>query len=97
MQNILSEKQKLLIDYLTVTGCEKAAVLLMVADLWEDEATEEMLAYCASNLNASRAQLLKVSSEISSKFKRQSVKSDLASLGVEKVKETAGKSKGCGF
>ena len=71
MQDILSEKQKLLIDYLTVAGCEKAAVLLMVVELWENEATEEMLAYCASNLNASQAQLLKASSEISSKFKRQ--------------------------
>lgn len=71
MPRVISENQALLTRYLTEVGCSKIAVLLMAVELQDEEATLEMLEFCASNPSATQAQLLKASSEISSKFKRQ--------------------------
>ena len=71
MQKVLTENQTMLTRYLAAVGCEDLAVIVMVLELQDEEATLEMLEFCASNPNATQAQLLKASSEISSKFKRQ--------------------------
>lgn len=73
MPRVISENQALLTRYLTEVGCSKIAVLLMAVELQDEEATLEMLEFCASNPNATQAQLLKASSEISSRIKRQRV------------------------
>lgn len=70
MPRVISENQALLTRYLTEVGCSKIAVLLMAVELQDEKATLEMLEFCASNPSATQAQLLKASSEISSKFKR---------------------------
>lgn len=71
MERVLTENQTMLTRYLAAVGCEDLAVVVMVLELQDEEATLEMLEFCASNPNATQAQLLKASSEISSKFKRQ--------------------------
>ena len=71
MERVLTENQTMLTRYLAAVGCEDLAVVVMVLELLDEEATLEMLEFCASNPNATQAQLLKASSEISSKFKRQ--------------------------
>ena len=70
MARVISENQSMLTRYLAAVGCTKLAVLTMVTELWDEDATLEMLEYCASNPNATQAQLLKASSEISSRRKR---------------------------
>ena len=70
MAGVLTENQVLLTGYLAAVGCEKIAVLLMVTELRGEEAVEEMLEFCASNPDATQQQLLKASSEISSRYKR---------------------------
>lgn len=69
MAKIMTENQSLLTKYLTAVGCTRLATLLMVTELWDEEATEEMLEYCASNPDADQAQLLKASSEIALKYR----------------------------
>lgn len=71
MPRVMSENQMLLLRYLVEVGVSKSNVFGILMDLWDEEATLEMLEFCASNPNATQAQLLKASSEISSKFKRQ--------------------------
>lgn len=71
MPRVLTENQMLLTEYLAAIGCEDLAVIVMVLELQDEEATLEMLEFCASNPNATQAQLLKASSEISSRIKRQ--------------------------
>ena len=71
MPRVMSENQMLLLRYLLEVGVSKSNAVGISIDLWEEEATLEMLAYCSENPNASQAQLLKASSEISSNFKRQ--------------------------
>lgn len=71
MPRVITENQAMLTRYLAAVGCEKLAVLVMATELQDEEATLEMLEFCASNPSATQAQLLKASSEISSKFKRQ--------------------------
>ena len=73
MPRVLTENQMLLTEYLAAIGCEDLAVIVMVLELQDEEATLEMLEFCASNPNATQAQLLKASSEISSRIKRQRV------------------------
>lgn len=71
MPRVLTENQMLLTEYLAAIGCEDLAVIVMVLELQDEEATLEMLEFCASNPNTTQAQLLKASSEISSRIKRQ--------------------------
>ena len=71
MQKVLTENQTMLTRYLAAVGCEDLAVIVMVLELQDEEATLEMLEFCASNPNATQAQLLNASSEISSRIKRQ--------------------------
>ena len=70
MARVISENQSLLTKYLAAVGCTKLAILVMATELWDEEATLEMLEYCASNPNATQKQLLEASSEIASKIKR---------------------------
>ncbi len=67
---ILTENQTLLAGYLKEIGCEKVAVLLMIVELWDARATIEMLEYCRDHPDARQTELLKTSSEISSKYPR---------------------------
>jgi len=69
MTSILTENQKLLTRYLAAVGCSKLAGLVIVTEVWEEEDTLEMLEFCARNPDASQAQLLSASSEISSRRK----------------------------
>ena len=71
MSNVLTENQRLLVRYLTAVGCEKIEVILMITELWDEDAVLEMLEFCKSNPNASRAQLLRASSEISSRYEQE--------------------------
>ena len=70
MEKVFTENRKLLTRYLGAVGCEKIAALLMVTELRGEEAVEEMLEFCASNPSATQQQLLKASSEISSRYRR---------------------------
>ena len=71
MSNVLTKNQRLLARYLTAVGCEKIAVILMITELWDEDAVLEMLEFCRNNPNASQAQLLKVSSVISSRYEQE--------------------------
>ncbi len=71
MSNVLTENQKLLARYLTAVDCEKIAVILMITELWDEDAVLEMLEFCRDNPNASQAQLLKASSAISSRYEQE--------------------------
>ena len=71
MAKVLTENQELLAGYLTAIGCDKGAVFKMVLDLWEEEAVIEMLEFCRDNHPASQAQLLEMSSKISSKYEAE--------------------------
>ena len=68
MAKILTENQRILTRYLAAVGCERVAVMLMITELWDKRATLEMLEFCSNNPDASQAQLLKMSSQISSKY-----------------------------
>ena len=71
MAKVLTKNQQLLTSYLAAVGCEKLAVLLMITELWSEEAVLEMLEFCASNPDATQEQLLKASSEISSRIQTE--------------------------
>lgn len=68
MGGVLSENQHMLAGYLTAVGCQVEAVLLMVAELWDEDATIEMLEFCADHPTASQAELLAASAKISAKY-----------------------------
>ncbi|MBQ9973912.1 MAG: hypothetical protein IJP02_03015 [Oscillospiraceae bacterium] len=68
MARVLSKNQSLLTRYLAAVGCETLAVMVMVTELWSEDAVLEMLEFCASNPDASQAQLLEASSKISSRI-----------------------------
>jgi hypothetical protein len=70
MAKVLTENQVLLTSYLAAVGCEKLAVIVMVTELWSEDAVLEMLEFCASNPDASQAQLLKASAEIAARIER---------------------------
>ena len=70
MERVLTENQTLLTRYLGAVGCELVAVMLMIVELWDERATIEMLEYCRDHPDARQAELLKASSEISSKYPR---------------------------
>jgi len=68
MSKVLTENQMLLTRYLRAVGCEKLAVIVMILELWDEDAVLEMLEFCKNNPDASQAQLLQASSEISSRI-----------------------------
>ena len=68
MEEVLTENQDLLAGYLAAVGCEDLAVILMITELWDEDAVLEMLEFCKNHPDASQAQLLKASSEISSRI-----------------------------
>ena len=70
MTGAMSENQRMLTRYLAAVGCTRLAVFIIVTELWDKDATLEMLEYCASNPNATQKQLLEASSEIAFKIKR---------------------------
>ena len=70
MAKVLTENQSLLTRCLAAVGCETVAVMLMVTELWDEDAVLEMLEFCASNPNATQEQLLKASAEIAAKISR---------------------------
>lgn len=68
MAKVLTENQSLLTRYLAAVGCKKLAVLIMITELWDEDAVLEMLEFCASNPNATQDQLLKASAGIAAKI-----------------------------
>ena len=68
MRRVTTENQGMLAGYLAAVGCQTEAVLLMVAELWDEKATIEMLEFCANHPNASQAELLEASAKISAKY-----------------------------
>ena len=71
MAKVLTENQELLAGYLTAIGCDKGAVFRIVFNVWEEEATLEMLEFCRKNHPADKAQLLEMSSKIFSRYKAE--------------------------
>lgn len=69
MEEVMTDNQRLLTRYLAAVGCEKGVVFSIVLELWDEDEVIEMLQYCKENPNASQTQLLRMSSEISSKHK----------------------------
>ena len=71
MEEILTKNQKLLTRYLAAVGCDTLAGLLIITELWDEDAVLEMLEFCKNHPDASQAQLLKASSKISSRIARK--------------------------
>ena len=69
MEEVLSKNQRLLMRYFGAVGCGQLESIVMMLELWDEEATLEMLEYCASHRGADQAQLMKASSEISCKYR----------------------------
>jgi hypothetical protein len=67
---VLTEDQQLLTDYLTASGMPLIERMLVVTELWEPEATQEMFQRIAETGERKPAQLSKIASEISHKYKR---------------------------
>ena len=68
MARVLTENQSGMIGYLTAVGCDKGTVFKILFNVWDEMATIEMLEFCRDNRNATPAELLKKSSEISLKY-----------------------------
>lgn len=67
---VLSPNQELLAKYLAVLGMPLIERLLTAIELWEEEATMEMLRYIAETGETDWKKLLKISAEISRKYDR---------------------------
>ena len=76
MARVLTENQSGMIGYLTAVGCDKGTVFKILFNVWDEMATIEMLEFCRDNQNASPAELLKKSSEISLKYPREEEEKD---------------------
>ena len=76
MPSIMTENQALLAEYLLIVGCGMAEAFKIISDLWEAKATLEMLQFCKENPNATPAELLKMSSEISLKYPTEAMDED---------------------
>ena len=83
MARIMTENQQLLTRYLAAVGCSKAQVLYMMAELWSEEETLEMLQFCKDNPEASPAQLLQACYTISAKYKREEPENEDEALNEE--------------
>ena len=70
MENVLTVNQRLLTRYLAAVGCKKSSTLKMIFELWDEEPVLEMFEFCRDHPNATENELLKASSEISSKYPR---------------------------
>ena len=68
MEEVMTEYQRLLTKYLASIGCESGTVFKILCNVWEEEATIEMLEFCRDNRDASPAELLEMSLKISSKY-----------------------------
>ena len=68
MPRIMTENQALLAEYLLIVGCSMAEAFKITMNTWDEMATIEMLEFCRDNRNATPAELLKKSSEISLKY-----------------------------
>lgn len=68
MEEFWTENRRLLTRYLGAVGCDTLAGLLIVTELWDEDAVLEMLEFCKNHPDANQEQLLKASSEISSRI-----------------------------
>ena len=66
---VLTPDQELLTEYLAAIGMPLVSRLLVIADLWEPEATMEMLQYIAETSEQDIEKLQSVACEISRKWK----------------------------
>lgn len=65
---VLSPNQELLAEYLAALGMPLIERLLVAAELWEEDATMEMLRYIAETEETDWKKLSKISAEISRKY-----------------------------
>jgi len=70
VERVISENQSLLTQYLAAVGCTKIAVLVMATELWDEDATLEMLEYCADHPKADQKELLKAADRIGAKWRK---------------------------
>ena len=71
MEEILTHEQKLLKDYLEITGMEPLDRLIIGIMLWDEEATLEMLRYIAKTREKDPAKLYSTALEISKKYETE--------------------------
>ena len=71
MEKILTEAQKVLIDYLCSLKMPRAEGMCIIMMLWEEEATMEMLGYIAETKETDQAKLYSIASEISQKHRKK--------------------------
>lgn len=65
---VFTPNQKLLIRYLKILGMPPADGMYIVAILWEEEATLEMLQYIAKTKESDLVKLSSIALEISKKY-----------------------------
>ena len=65
---VLSPNQELLAEYLAALGMPLIERLLVAAELWEEDATMEMLRYIAETEETDWKKLSRMSAEISRKY-----------------------------
>lgn len=68
--SVLTPEQELLSEYLAAVGMPLVSRLLVIADLWEPEATMEMLRYIADTEEQNIEKLESVACKISRKWKK---------------------------
>ena len=67
--NVLSPNQDLLTDYLAALGMSVTQRLLILMELWDPQATLEMLGYIADTQETDHKKLLETASKIARKYK----------------------------
>ena len=67
--SVLSPNQDLLTDYLAALGMPVTQRLLILMELWDPQATLEMLCYIADTQETDHKKLLETASKIASKYK----------------------------
>lgn len=68
---VLTPDQLLLVRYLSEIGMSLPERILVVIDLWEPEATDEMLRFIGETLENDPAKLSKKACEIERKYRRE--------------------------
>ena len=68
IMSVLSPDQKLLARYLAELNMPRASRVLIVAELWEPEATMEMLCYIADTQETDHKKLSEVACKIARKY-----------------------------
>ena len=71
MARVLTENQRMLTGYLAAVGCKRSTIVRIISETWEADKTIKMLEFCRANPNATEAELLKTSYEISSRDKME--------------------------